>query len=119
VATESRYYGDEMARNVTELAQEVIRRMDRGESIEDALSVALSTGEIDESTRQELEATGLRDAVVHEAFHELLDWHANFGGLPEFLEIDDTIHRMAERVGHDMDHQPTEDSDERGRRLVH
>jgi hypothetical protein len=111
--------GDEMAKSVTDLAREVIERMDRGESIDDALSLTLATSEVDEGARQELEAQGLRDAVVHEAFHELLDWHAGFGGLPEFQEIDDAIHRMAERVGHDLDQQPQDRAGEGGRRLLH
>jgi hypothetical protein len=95
--------GGDMARGVTDLAREVIRRMDRGEPIDEAVSMTLATSAPDEETRQELEVAGLREAVVHEAFHELLDWHAGFGGMPEFAEIDDAIHRMAERVGHDME----------------
>ena len=62
------------------------------------------TGEgVDDEVLVELQVAGLRDAVIHEAFHELLEWHANFGGLAEFLEIDEAIHRTAERIGHDFD----------------
>ena len=58
-------------------------------------------------------------AVVHEAFHELLDWHATFGGLAEFLEIDEAIHRTAERVGHDFDQGDPDHGVDAGSRLVH
>ena len=108
-----------MGRSVTELAREVIERVDRGEPLDEALGMALATGEIDDETRGELEAKGLRDAVVHEAFHELLDWHADFGGLPEFIEIDEAIHRMAERIGHDMEGQARDRDTEAGPRLLH
>lgn len=108
-----------MGRSVTELARDVIDRVDRGEPLDEALSMALSTGEIDDETRSELEAKGLREAVVHEAFHELLEWHADFGGLPEFIEIDEAIHRMAERIGHDMEGQARDRDNESGPRLLH
>jgi hypothetical protein len=55
---------------------------------------------------------------VHEAFHELLDWHASFGGLAEFLEIDEAIHRTAERIGHDFEQDAPEHEPNSGR-LVH
>ena len=58
-------------------------------------------------------------AVVHEAFHELLEWHANFGGLAEFLEIDEAIHRTAERIGHDFEGDTPEHAPDAGPRLVH
>lgn len=108
-----------MSKSVSDLAREIISRIDRGESLDQALSMALSGGEIDEQTRLELETAGLRDAVVHEAFHELLDWHATFGGLAEFLEIDEAIHRTAERVGHDFDQDAPEHGVDAGSRLVH
>jgi hypothetical protein len=107
-----------MPKGVTDLAREVIERMDRGESIDEAISMALATTAVDEETRQDLEAAGLREAVVHEAFHELLDWHSDFGGLPEFAEIDDAIHRMAERVGHDLEDRAPSVHDD-GRRPIH
>jgi hypothetical protein len=108
-----------MSKSVSDLAREIIARIDRGESLDQALSMALSGGELDEQTRLELETAGLRDAVVHEAFHELLDWHATFGGLAEFLEIDEAIHRTAERVGHDFDQDAPEHGVDTGSRLVH
>lgn len=108
-----------MSKSVSDLAREIIARIDRGESLDQALSMALNGGEIDEQTRLELETAGLRDAVVHEAFHELLDWHATFGGLAEFLEIDEAIHRTAERVGHDFDQDAPEHGVDAGSRLVH
>ena len=108
-----------MSKSVSELAREIIARLDRGESLDQALSMALSDSELDEQTRVELETAGLRDAVVHEAFHELLDWHASFGGLAEFLEIDEAIHRTAERVGHDFDQDDPEHRVDAGSRLVH
>jgi hypothetical protein len=108
-----------MSKSVSDLAREIISRIDRGESLDQALSMALSDSEIDEQTRLELETAGLRDAVVHEAFHELLDWHATFGGLAEFLEIDEAIHRTAERVGHDFDQDAPEHGVDAGSRLVH
>jgi hypothetical protein len=108
-----------MSKSVSDLAREIITRIDRGESLDQALSMALSDSELDEQTRLELETAGLRDAVVHEAFHELLDWHATFGGLAEFLEIDEAIHRTAERVGHDFDQDAPEHGVDAGSRLVH
>jgi hypothetical protein len=108
-----------MSKSVSDLAREIIGRLDRGEPLDQALSMALSGGEIDEQTRLELETAGLRDAVVHEAFHELLDWHASFGGLAEFLEIDEAIHRTAERVGHDLDENEPDHGVDAGSRLVH
>lgn len=108
-----------MAKTVTELAREIIERIDRGEPLDQALSMALSGSEIDEQTRLELEVAGLRDAVIHEAFHELLEWHANFGGLAEFLEIDEAIHRTAERIGHDFDQDAPEHADDSGPSFVH
>jgi len=81
--------------------------------------MALAGDEIDEPTRMDLEVDGLRDAVVHEAFHELLEWHANFGGLAEFLEIDEAIHRTADRVGHDFEEDLPEHTEDPGPRLVH
>jgi hypothetical protein len=108
-----------MSKSVSDLAREIIARLDRGESLDQALSLALSGSEIDEQTRLELETAGLRDAVVHEAFHELLDWHASYGGLAEFLEIDEAIHRTAERVGHDFDQDDPEHGVDAGSRLVH
>jgi len=108
-----------MSKSVSDLAREIIARLDRGESLDQALALALSEGQLDEQTRLELETAGLRDAVVHEAFHELLDWHASFGGLAEFLEIDEAIHRTAERVGHDFDQDDPEHGVDVGSRLVH
>jgi hypothetical protein len=108
-----------MSKSVSDLAREIIGRLDRGESLDQALSLALSGSEIDEQTRLELETAGLREAVVHEAFHELLDWHASYGGLAEFLEIDEAIHRTAERVGHDFDQDDPEHGVDGGSRLVH
>lgn len=108
-----------MSKTVSELAREILSRLDRGEPLDQALSIALSSDDIDEQARAELEIAGLRDAVVHEAFHELLDWHANFGGLAEFLEIDEAIHRTAERIGHDFDQDAPEHGVDAGSRLVH
>lgn len=108
-----------MAKTVSELAREIISRLGRGEPLEQAVSITLSSGEIDEETRLDLEVAGLRDAVVHEAFHELLEWHANFGGLAEFVEIDEAIHRTADRIGHDFDEDMPEHADDSGPRLVH
>lgn len=108
-----------MARTVSELAREIIRRLDQGEQLEQALTIALTSEEVDDETRAELQIAGLRDAVVHEAFHELLDWHANFGGLAEFLEIDEAIHRTAERIGHDFDQDMPEHAPDSAPRLVH
>ena len=108
-----------MAKNVSELAREVMTRLDRGEPMDEALAMALSTDELDDASRRDLEAKGLRDAVVHEAFHELLEWHASFGGLAEFLEIDEAIHRTAERVGHDLEGSGPDHPTDTGPRLVH
>ena len=108
-----------MAKTVSELAREIISALDRGEPLDQALSIALSSSEIDEQTRLDLEVAGLRDAVVHEAFHELLEWHANFGGLADFLEIDEAIHRTADRLGHDFDEDVPEHGGESGARIVH
>jgi hypothetical protein len=108
-----------MAKTVSELAREIIRRLDRGEALEGAISMALSDDSLDEDVLAELQVAGLRDAVIHEAFHELLDWHANFGGLAEFLEIDEAIHRTAERIGHDFDQDQPDHPGEGGFRLVH
>ena len=108
-----------MAKSVSELAREVMARLDRGEPMEEALSMVLSGGDIDGPTRLDLEAKGLRDAVVHEAFHELLEWHASFGGLAEFLEIDEAIHRTSERVGHDLEGDAAEHPADSGPRLLH
>jgi len=108
-----------MAKTVSELAREIIMRLDRGEPLEQALSMVLGSDAIDDQVRAELQFAGLRDAVVHEAFHELLEWHANFGGLAEFLEIDEAIHRTAERIGHDFDQDVPEHGPDGGARLVH
>lgn len=108
-----------MSKTVSELAREILSRLDRGEPLDQALSISLSSDDIDEQARAELETAGLRDAVVHEAFHELLDWHANFGGLAEFLEIDEAIHRTAERIGHDFDQDAPEHGVDAGPRLLH
>jgi len=108
-----------LAKTVSELAREIIRRLDQGEPLESAISLALGSDEVDDQVRAELQVAGLRDAVVHEAFHELLDWHANFGGLAEFLELDEAIHRTAERIGHDFDQDLPEHGLEGGPRLVH
>ena len=108
-----------MAKTVSELAREIIERIDRGEPMDQALSIALTGGELDEQARLDLEAAGLREAVVHEAFHELLDWHASFGGLADFLEIDEALHRTAERIGHDFEGETPEHPGEGGQRLVH
>lgn len=107
-----------MPKTVSELAREIIARLDQGEPLDQALSLALSDDEIDDQTRAELQVAGLRDAVVHEAFHELLQWHANFGGLAEFLEIDEAIHRTADRIGHDFEADSPEHADG-APRLVH
>ena len=108
-----------MSKTVSELARDIISRIDRGEPLDQALTMALSGGDLDEETRLELETAGLRSAVVHEAFHELLDWHASFGGMSEFLEIDEAIHRTAERIGHDFDQDAPEHGVDSGSRLVH
>ena len=108
-----------MAKTVSELAREIIRRLDRGEPLEGAISLVLSSEGVDEDVLAELQFAGLRDAVVHEAFHELLEWHANFGGLAEFLEIDEAIHRTAERIGHDFDQDMPDHPIDGGPRLVH
>jgi Trm5-related predicted tRNA methylase len=108
-----------MAKTVSELAREIISRLDQGEPLESAISMVLTGEGVDEEVLVELQVAGLRDAVVHEAFHELLDWHANFGGLAEFLEIDEAIHRTAERIGHDFDQDMPEHPSEPGPRLVH
>ena len=108
-----------MARTVSELAREIIRRLDAGEPLDSALTWALNSEEVDDSTRAELQLAGLRDAVVHEAFHELLEWHANFGGLAEVLEIDEAIHRTAERIGHDFEGDVPDHAPDAGPRLVH
>jgi len=108
-----------MAKTVSELAREIIRRLDRGESLDGAISMALTGEGVDDEVLVELQAAGLRDAVIHEAFHELLDWHASFGGLAEFLEIDEAIHRTAERIGHDFDEDLPDHPDDGRARLVH
>jgi hypothetical protein len=108
-----------MSKTVSELAREIMARLERGEPLDQALTLALAARDIDDQTRLELETAGLRAAVVHEAFHELLDWHADFGGLVEFAEIDDAIHRTAERIGHDFEQDPPEHAVDTGSRLVH
>ncbi len=108
-----------MAKTVSELAREIIRRLDQGEPLESAISMVLTGEGVDDEVLVELQVAGLRDAVIHEAFHELLDWHANFGGLAEFLEIDEAIHRTAERIGHDFDQDMPEHAPDSGPRLVH
>ncbi len=108
-----------MAKTVSELAREIIRRLDQGEPLESAIGMVLTGEGVDEEVLVELQVAGLRDAVIHEAFHELLDWHANFGGLAEFLEIDEAIHRTAERIGHDFDQDMPEHATDGGPRLVH
>ncbi|MGD8486902.1 MAG: hypothetical protein PVG27_07285 [Chloroflexota bacterium] len=107
-----------MAKTVSELAREIIQRLDQGEPLESAISMVLSSEGVDEQVLMELQIAGLRDAVIHEAFHELLDWHASFGGLAEFLEIDEAIHRTAERIGHDFE-QDVQDHPADTGRLVH
>ena len=108
-----------MAKTVSELAREIINRLDQGEPLESAISMVLSGEGVDEEVLMDLQVAGLRDAVIHEAFHELLDWHANFGGLAEFLEIDEAIHRTAERIGHDFEQDMPEHELDAGPRLVH
>ena len=108
-----------MAKTVSELAREIISRLDQGEPLEAAISMVLTGEGVDDEVLVELQVAGLRDAVIHEAFHELLDWHANFGGLAEFLEIDEAIHRTAERIGHDFDQDMPDHPVEGGPRLVH
>ncbi len=108
-----------MAKTVSELAREIIRRLDQGEPLESAISLVLTGEGVDEDVLVELQVAGLRDAVTHEAFHELLDWHANFGGLAEFLEIDEAIHRTAERIGHDFDQDSPEHTSDMGPHLLH
>jgi hypothetical protein len=108
-----------MAKTVSELAREIIRRLDLGEPLEQAISMVLTGDSVDDQVLAELQVAGLRDAVVHEAFHELLDWHANFGGLAEFLEIDEAIHRTAERIGHDFEQDGPDHMPDDGPRLVH
>ncbi len=107
-----------MAKTVSDLAREIIRRLDQGEPLESAIAMVLTGEGVDDEVLAELQLAGLRDAVIHEAFHELLDWHASFGGLSDFLEIDEAIHRMAERIGHDFDQDLVEHGDTQGR-LVH
>ena len=108
-----------MAKTVSELAREIISRLDQGEPLESAIGMVLTGEGVDDQVLVELQVAGLRDAVVHEAFHELLDWHTNFGGLAEFLEIDEAIHRTAERIGHDFEEDMPEHETDTGRRLVH
>jgi Trm5-related predicted tRNA methylase len=108
-----------MAKTVSELAREIIRRLDQGEPLDAAISMVLTSEGVDEQVLAELQVAGLRDAVTHEAFHELLDWHNNFGGLAEFLEIDEAIHRTAERIGHDFDDDMPAHAVDTGSRLVH
>ena len=108
-----------MAKSVSELAREIIRRLDHGEPLESAISLALTGEGVDDEVLAELQFAGLRDAVIHEAFHELLDWHASFGGLAEFLEIDEAIHRTAERIGHDFEGDVPEHVLDNGPRLLH
>lgn len=108
-----------MARTVSELAREIIRRLDQGEPLEAAISMVLTGEGVDEEVLVELQVAGLRDAVVHEAFHGLLEWHVNFGGLAEFLEIDEAIHRTAERIGHDFEQDMPDHGPDTGSRLVH
>ena len=108
-----------MSRTVSELAREILARLEHGEPLEPALSMALGVGDLDDQARLELETAGLRAAVVHEAFHELLDWHGAFGGLAEFAEIDEAIHRTAERIGHDLEEDAPEHGTDSASRLVH
>jgi Trm5-related predicted tRNA methylase len=108
-----------MVRTVSELAREIISRLDQGEPLESAISLVLTGEGVEEQVLLELQVAGLRDAVIHEAFHELLDWHASFGGLAEFLEIDEAIHRTAERIGHDFDADAPEHPVDSGPRLLH
>jgi hypothetical protein len=108
-----------MAKTVSELAREIIRRLDQGEPLEAAIGMVLTGEGVDDEVLAELQVAGLRDAVIHEAFHELLDWHTNFGGLAEFLEIDEAIHRTAERIGHDFDQDLPDHPADAGPRLVH
>ena len=108
-----------MAKTVSELAREIISRLDQGEPLDSAISMVLTGDGVDEQVLVDLQMAGLRDAVVHEAFHELLDWHANFGGLAEFLDIDEAIHRTAERIGHDFEQDAPEHAPDPAPRLVH
>ena len=108
-----------MAKTVSELAREIIRRLDQGEPLESAIGMVLTGEGVDDEVLVELQVAGLRDAVIHEAFHELLDWHANFGGLAEFLEIDEAIHRTAECIGHDFEQDTPDHPTDSGPRLVH
>ena len=108
-----------MAKTVSELAREIIRRLDQGEPLESAIGMVLTGEGVDDEVLVELQVAGLRDAVNHEAFHTLLDWHANFGGLAEFLEIDEAIHRTAERIGHDFEQDAPDHPTDSGPRLVH
>ena len=108
-----------MARTVSELAREIIRRLDSGEPLDSAISMVLTGEGVDDEVLVELQVAGLRDAVIHEAFHELLEWHASFGGLAEFLEIDEAIHRTADRIGHDFEQDLPEHAIDSGSRLVH
>ena len=52
-----------MAKTVSDLAREIILRLDRGEPLEQALSVALGSDLVDDEVRAELQVAGLRDAV--------------------------------------------------------
>ena len=61
-----------MAKTVSELAREIISRLDQGEALESAISLVLTGQGVDEEVLEELQLAGLRDAVIHEAFHELL-----------------------------------------------
>jgi Trm5-related predicted tRNA methylase len=108
-----------VAKTVSELAREIIDRLESGEPLESAISMVLTGQGVDDQVLVELQVAGLRDAVIHEAFHELLDWHASFGGLAEFLEIDEAIHRTAERIGHDFDQDTPEHPEDTGPRLLH
>ncbi len=108
-----------MAKTVSELAREIIRRLDQGEPLESAIGMVLTGEGVDDEVLVELQVAGLRDAVIHEAFHELLDWHASFGGLAEFLEIDEAIHRTADRLGHDFEDDGLDHDSDVASRLVH
>ena len=108
-----------MAKTVSELAREINDRLDSGEPLESAISMVLTGEGVDVQVLVELQVAGLRDAFIHEAFLELLELHDSFGGLAEFLEIDEAFHRTAERIGHDFEQDMPEHPLDSGPRLVH
>ena len=52
-----------VAKTVSELAREIISRLDQGEPLESAISMVLTGEGVDEQVLVELQVAGLRDAV--------------------------------------------------------